>query len=134
MLTHNIEKSLEYFYKSSTKNQIGVTLGLQASIWSTERWHFYYNNIIFFFLIKKMKDRSKPSIASLGTLNPSPMLFQNLLPPFPGLFPFPLFFELHKRSQKKNDFFLLFLLKIDKIDEWLPEEHLGLFQERLLRL
>ena len=33
-------------------------------------------------------------MASRGVLNPNPILFQNLLPPFPGLFPFPVFFEL----------------------------------------
>lgn len=35
-----------------------------------------------------------PSIASLGVLNPKPMLFQYRFPPFPGLLPLPDFFEL----------------------------------------
>lgn len=35
-----------------------------------------------------------PSMASLGVLKPNPMLFQKRFPPFPGLFPFPVFLEL----------------------------------------
>jgi len=38
--------------------------------------------------------QDKPSMASLGVLKPRPMFFQNLLPPFPGLFPLAAFFEL----------------------------------------
>ena len=33
-------------------------------------------------------------MASLGVLKPKPMLFQNRFPPFPGLFPFEVFFAL----------------------------------------
>jgi len=36
----------------------------------------------------------EPSMASLGVLNPRPTDLKNRFPPFPGLFPFPLFFEL----------------------------------------
>jgi hypothetical protein len=43
-----------------------------------------------------------PSIASLGVLNPNPTLFQNLFPPFPGLFPFPDFFELRNAIYRQN--------------------------------
>jgi hypothetical protein len=37
---------------------------------------------------------NKPLIASLGVLIFNPMLFQKRVPPFPGLLPFPDFFEL----------------------------------------
>jgi hypothetical protein len=39
-------------------------------------------------------------VASLGVLKLNPILFQNLFPPFPGLFPFPDFFELPKKHKQ----------------------------------
>ena len=47
--------------------------------------------------------REIPLMDSLGVLNPSPMDFQKWFPPFPGLFPFPVFFELRKRPKTTKD-------------------------------
>lgn len=82
-------------------------------------------------------------MASLGVLNPKPMLFQNRFPPFPGLFPFELFLELHKttktylnkNSQKHTLLSLNSLTKSESKDkEHLRKENLGLLQKRLLSL
>jgi hypothetical protein len=43
-----------------------------------------------------------PSIASLGVLKPRPMFFQKRLPPLPGLFPLPDFFELIEHLNHKH--------------------------------
>lgn len=94
----------------------------------------------------------RPSIASLGVLNPKPMLFQNRFPPFPGLFPFPDFFELQTTirirwssildSKKKIAFpasnktfkHALPWKTIRFPVDYLPKKHLGLLQKSLLRL
>ena len=47
--------------------------------------------------------REIPLMDSLGVLNPSPMDFQKRFPPFPGLFPFPVFFVLRKGPKTTND-------------------------------
>jgi len=59
--------------------------------------HLHINHII-----KTNHAELIPSIASLGVLNPNPTLFQNLFPPFPGLFPFPDFFELRNAIYHQN--------------------------------
>ena len=41
-------------------------------------------------------------MASRGVLKPKPMFFQKRFPPFPGLFPFPDFFELDKSETMNN--------------------------------
>lgn len=76
---------------------------------SMARTYPYRSNIKFLFKIldlstirKKVSSDIRPSMASLGVLNPSPMFFQNLFPPLPGLFPFAGFFEL-EHFQKSSD-------------------------------
>ena len=48
------------------------------------------------------ENRDIPSMASLGVLKPIKMDFQNRFPPFPGLFPFLVFFELRKLPNVKT--------------------------------
>ena len=44
-----------------------------------------------------------PLMASQGVLNPNPMDFQKRFTPFPGLFPFRVFFQLRKGPKTTND-------------------------------
>jgi len=53
-------------------------------------------------LLFQWYEKEIPSTASLGVLNPSPMDFQKRFPPFPGLFPFPVFFELRKQAKQQQ--------------------------------
>ena len=53
-------------------------------------------------LVSKHDNRDIPSMASLGVLKPTTMDFQNRFPPFPGLFPFLVFFDLRKWANVKT--------------------------------
>ena len=79
-----------------------------------------------------------PSMASLGVLKPRPTLFQNLLPPLPGLFPLLVFFGLQLQAKSWSTVEETELpttkLIIKQHHFHLPEEHLRLLQESLLRL